>query len=167
MRDEYRLRREKEMNTQKSDKYWMEYNLRYVKTYRNILGHQFCSKILDVGCGTGHLVRACKKEGYDAEGIDIETCNFEKDHLPYKDETFNLVICNAVLEHLGDPTHKKPYTPRGLEMQMKMYGFHVVFLEPGLIGKSVIYWKLPSFLKWGIAEIVWGGTKSILCISQK
>ncbi|MBI2549249.1 class I SAM-dependent methyltransferase [Candidatus Woesearchaeota archaeon] len=202
MIERYRKRREEEMQRQSSDAYWLWYNERYIKTYKRILGQRFDSKILDLGCGAGHLVLACKKQGYDAEGIDIETCDFENENLPYKDQTFNLVIANAVIEHIGspdhifqeayrvlkpggsfimrtpnwqqdaknfynDPTHKKPYTPHGLKMILQMHGFSVPFIEPGLIEKPAFYWKLPSPIKWKIASIIPGGTKSILAIGRK
>jgi ubiquinone/menaquinone biosynthesis C-methylase UbiE len=74
--------------------------------------------ILDIGCGDGgrtiriakyynvsmnnvhgldyndDLIITCKKV-FNASSIDLET-----DHIPYKDNTFDLVICNQVLEHL-------------------------------------------------------------------
>ena len=100
---EYRQKREIDMQREKTDNSWLNYNLRYIKTYKKILQDKFRSKILDVGCGSGHLVRACRIKGYDTEGIDIDQCNFETDSLPYKDKTFNLIICNAVIEHISNP----------------------------------------------------------------
>lgn len=74
--------------------------------------------ILDIGCGDGgstiriakyynvsmnnvhgldynvDLITTCKKV-FNASSIDLET-----DHIPYEDNTFDLVICNQVLEHL-------------------------------------------------------------------
>ena len=74
--------------------------------------------ILDIGCGNGDrtiriakyynvsmsnvhgldynvdLITTCKKV-FNASSIDLEA-----DDIPYKDNTFDLVICNQVLEHL-------------------------------------------------------------------
>ena len=76
------------------------------------------NNLLDVGCGNGDRtirmanyfnidmhntygvdyddqnVIACKKK-FNANKIDLET-----DDIPYEDNTFDLVICNQVLEHL-------------------------------------------------------------------
>jgi len=103
MIEEYRKTRDKSLKTEFSDAHWARWNLRYIKTYKNIVGGKFRSKILDVGCGTDDFSKTCRKYGYRAEGVDIDRADFEKDRLPYKDESFNVVHFNAVLEHLRKP----------------------------------------------------------------
>lgn len=66
----------------------------------------------------------------------------------------------------NDPTHVKPYTPLGLTRLLKMYGFETFFLEPGLICKSHIYWKLPEWLKWRVAKLIKGGTRTMLLMAH-
>ncbi len=202
MKKEYKRTRDNLEIDTFSAEHWIKWNERYIKTYKSILGDKFKSRILDLGCGTDFFSKACKKYGYEAEGIDIERCDFEKDRLPYADNSFNVVHFNAVLEHLSnpsniikeikritmpggiviintpnwkldsknfynDPTHVKPYTPESLKSFLEMYSFKVIFLEPALICKPKLYWKLPDRIKWKICSMIPGGSKSVLCIGEK
>jgi len=103
MMKEYRKTRDRNLKSEFSDAHWLRWNLRYIKTYKNIVGGKFKSKILDLGCGTDDFSKTCRKYGYEAEGIDIDRANFEKNKLPYRNESFNVVHFNAVLEHLKKP----------------------------------------------------------------
>jgi 2-polyprenyl-3-methyl-5-hydroxy-6-metoxy-1,4-benzoquinol methylase len=100
---EYRKAREKKLETDISSKKWVEWNSRYIKTYKQAVGAKFKPKILDLGCGQDYFSKTCRKYGYEAEGIDIDKADFEKDNLPYKEGSFNVVHFNAVLEHLKNP----------------------------------------------------------------
>ena len=66
-----------------------------------------------------------------------------------------------------DPTHVKPYSPDTLGRILRLYNFRLVFLEPGLIEKRLFWWKLPNIIKWRLAALVKGGTKSIIAVGQK
>lgn len=70
-------------------------------------------KILDVGCGTGRMLSYfadVEKYGIDisidmvkmSRGKGIEACMGNVEKLPYCDETFDMVICTDVLEHVFD-----------------------------------------------------------------
>ncbi len=73
---------------------------------------RFSSKILDVGCGSGALLRRMKRFGFeDLEGVDPFTENvinedglrIRRCELSEVDQKYDVVIMNHVLEHLRDP----------------------------------------------------------------
>jgi 2-polyprenyl-3-methyl-5-hydroxy-6-metoxy-1,4-benzoquinol methylase len=77
-------------------------------------------RILEVGCGTGAFITALAKEGRECHGIDpviglslaeakkrareeeTETflCKAVGEHLPYKNKTFDLILCLSTLQHV-------------------------------------------------------------------
>ncbi|MFA9289044.1 MAG: UMP kinase [Weeksellaceae bacterium] len=77
--------------------------------------------VLDVGCGTGHLVRALRKFGIEAHGVEISEHALEMadpdvapylklgdiTKLPYKIDQFDLVVTFDVLEHVDRAKIKK------------------------------------------------------------
>lgn len=71
------------------------------------------SKILDAGCGNKFFLNAFKNAGMDTVGVDLNNnedlsifeADFEKDRLPFDDNTFDVVFSKSVLEHLKDPSN--------------------------------------------------------------
>ena len=77
-------------------------------------------RILEVGCGTGAFITALSKERRECHGVDpilnlslaeakkkareeeTETllCQAVGEHLPYKNETFDLILCLSTLQHV-------------------------------------------------------------------
>jgi 2-polyprenyl-3-methyl-5-hydroxy-6-metoxy-1,4-benzoquinol methylase len=79
--------------------------------------------VLDAGCGEGYLSRILAKSGAAVTGVDFSSKQIEAaqtqnlndaltvsfdvasvDELPYRDNTFDLVVCNHLLNDLYDPS---------------------------------------------------------------
>lgn len=74
-------------------------------------------KVLEIGCGRGDVSNGFYKLGVDLHAVDIddyskkfldsdikfEKCNLEKENLPFKNNTFDLVYSKSVLEHIVNP----------------------------------------------------------------
>lgn len=91
--------------------------------FRNLLSlisKKQVNSILDVGCGEGFTLNRLKEQGIgkELEGIeylqtaidlgkemypDIKITKGSIYRLPYKDNSFDLVLCTEVLEHLENP----------------------------------------------------------------
>jgi len=120
---------------------------------------------------------------HEDSSVDFITLNAVIEHIKEPDNIFNEI--NRVLKNGGlvfirtpnwqidfknfynDPTHIKPYSPITLENLFRLYNLKCCFIEPGLIEKSWFWWKLPSIIKWEIASLIKGGTKSIIAVGYK
>jgi ubiquinone/menaquinone biosynthesis C-methylase UbiE len=83
---------------------------------KEILPYISGAKVLDIGCGPGHLVNALFQKDFKAFGVDIvkEFIDFAQKNqsgifqvasatkLPFKNKEFDTVILKSVIEHLED-----------------------------------------------------------------
>lgn len=109
----------------KSSNYDETYDGRYSsKMYQGVMDKlrmQPFESLLDVGCGTGTILSMVLREYKSAKisGIDIseemlkkasaalgdsaELINGDSDNLPWKDNSFDVIVCNASFHHYPEP----------------------------------------------------------------
>jgi SAM-dependent methyltransferase len=59
--------------------------------------------LLDLGCSDRYIEPTCKDEGWIYQGLDYTDLNFETDPFPIKDNSVDLAVSLAVIEHIRDP----------------------------------------------------------------
>lgn len=69
-------------------------------------------RILDIGCGIGDMLKACKNAvGVDINADAVAYCKenglrayiMDEDNLPFADSSFDSIMLDNVLEHISDP----------------------------------------------------------------
>jgi SAM-dependent methyltransferase len=78
----------------------MEYITRFLQSVQKE------TEILDAGCGEGVLVEEYRNAGYAIRGLDLNYSSVyvtqgDLLNIPFDDETFDLVLCLDVIEHLN------------------------------------------------------------------
>lgn len=67
------------------------------------------SFILDIGCGKGDYVKAFRRRGLNAEGVDRDTplceLNLDTEALPYLTNSCDFIFSKSTLEHLWNWEH--------------------------------------------------------------
>lgn len=90
-------------------------------------------RVLDIGCGLGPYRSKIESRGGTWIGIDLAGpgCSVEGDgmRLPFANESFDGVLCAAVLEHLPEPELFLREVARIIRPGGKLFGY-VSFLEP-------------------------------------
>ena len=68
-----------------------------------------------------------------------------------------MVTPNVVVEGMtffDDPDHKKPYTPKGLNWLMNMYGFQACAVGLWTVNKPSVIWSLPIYVQFFIGRLI-------------
>jgi 2-polyprenyl-3-methyl-5-hydroxy-6-metoxy-1,4-benzoquinol methylase len=82
------------------------------QTFSQIQNYIEGKDIIDIGCGTGHLSKILKDEGYDIVAIDIknriqvrdiEPIVYDGLHVPSLDNAYDVALLMTVLHHTSNP----------------------------------------------------------------
>ncbi len=71
--------------------------------------------VIDLGCGDSYIRKAFEDRGATYRGVDIEECNLEVEPFPVEDNSKDIAVCLALIEHLQDPGHFLAETLRVLK----------------------------------------------------
>ena len=154
-------------NRRESIREWQDFSL-YVSKYRyNSYWHQldevFRSKaenILEVEVGAGVTYNYLQSKGHDVYAVDLEvalkpTVAATVMSLPFRDKTFDAVVCCQVLEHLPFEKFKDALC----ELHRVCAGKLILSLPDKTLGIALlirvpnfIFWDCCIFLPWAIRE---------------
>ena len=62
-------------------------------------------RLLDIGCGDRYVSYGCSHHNFEYDGIDYNECNVEFESISREDDSFDVVIALALVEHLRDPSN--------------------------------------------------------------
>ena len=148
---------EKKSKEKKEYEYFLIHQVRYEYILNKIIEISNGNKlrILDIGCFPYHIGYALELLGHDVYGIasshepvknkNIAVINIEQEKFPYKDNFFDLILCNEVVEHLPH----SPIFPLQEIYRITKKGGNLMITTPNiarsinrvklLFGKSIMY----------------------------
>src|SRR3990172_8303533 len=128
---------------------------RHMRTVRRVVAPKPGWRVLDVGCGRGHLTMRLQELGCDATGVDanpqaaavavtsgIETMRAER--LGFPDGTFDLVVSVHAIEHIPPLEQTLAEMARGLKP-----GGRLLLIYPAEPIKGIFPLPPPPPRPWG------------------
>ena len=143
-------------------------------------------KLLDIGCGEGHFTNVIKKEfsNFDVYGLDYSVSAIDFAHKtfpeinfitanayypPYKDEYFDIVVCNNLWEHVPDPLKmlramKRVLKPNGLLIISTPSRYRFSNLIKAAVGQEIAFMSTYHVTEYTIGQVKeqlrWEGFKT-------
>jgi 2-polyprenyl-3-methyl-5-hydroxy-6-metoxy-1,4-benzoquinol methylase len=123
---------------------------REIKTFqfllRNFYNYQFNfenkTKVLDVGCADKFLEKSFLEKNISYTGIDIVDCDLNKDKINFPDNTFDFIVCLALVEHISNTENMFNEFNRVLKKKGILY-----ITTPNWIYSSDIFYDDPTHVK--------------------
>ncbi|MEZ6047568.1 MAG: class I SAM-dependent methyltransferase [Planctomycetaceae bacterium] len=149
-------------------------------------------KILDLGCGEGHITQLILKEfpGSEMTGLDysltaikyaqahfpeIDFCVGDAYEGPYAEGYFDVVVCNNLWEHVPDPMHllremKKFLKPGGYIIMSTPSRYRLSNLVRVLLGKPIAFMSEHHVTEYTVGQVIeqfrFGGMDVVKMLSR-
>ena len=136
----------------------MGYKVNTAKNIEKILNTYEIKKVLDVGCGDIIYKSLFRDQEY--VGIDVEDSgrsssnknpdfNFDGINIPFKDNTFDFVLCTEVIEHAVDPEK----LINDISRVLKPSGYAYITV-PMMFGEHEIPYDFRRYTSFGLKKLL-------------
>lgn len=135
----------------------------FAPAYLDLFNYADVSVIGDDAPPSGHVDVACRRGGY---AMSAKKCDIETEPWPFADESFDMVVCTEVLEHmLFDPLFAANEICRVLKP-----GGHALITVPNVVSDDSLIWlvndRQPGYLRYYNVLAVQRGKKDLDAIAN-
>jgi 2-polyprenyl-3-methyl-5-hydroxy-6-metoxy-1,4-benzoquinol methylase len=138
--------------------------------------HQESPKILDLGCGRGHLTARIREEFPHAElsalDASLSAIDYAAEHFPgidfavanayappYSLSYFDIVVCNNLWEHVPDPMRllrrvRAIMRPRGFLILSTPSRYRLINLLRVLLGRTVLFASNHHVTEYSVGQVI-------------